>query len=188
MNQQNDKHIQSIYLMTVVVLMTFSSTSYADYFPFRVAFENIPGVEALSSGRVDEGIEILEQQLDGAMAINRGYILATLCGAYIIDSSLNKAASVCDVAVDENPGETSYNNRGVLRAFTGDFEGAREDFDRARPVQMSDYLDYLKTKDVGLIADGNHELLQNLAAQHSSTDVASSVAANNGAKVQNILQ
>ena len=186
MNQPTNKRIFFVHVMVVMAVLTLSSTSYADYFPFRVAFEDVPGVAEMSAGNIDEGIELLEQQLDGATASNKGDILATLCGAYIIGSSLDKAAKVCDDAVDQNPSETSYNNRGVLRAFSGDFDGARRDFDRARPVQMEEYLEYLKTKDVGLIADGNHELLQHLASSYSPADVTMSVAANRGAEIENI--
>lgn len=165
------------FMLSIVAAASLAASpaSRADVFPFRVAFENVPGVEEITSGKVREGIEILQQALEAGDA-DKGYVLATLCGAYIIDSSLEEAARVCTDAVEMSPGETAYNNRGVLRAFSGDFEGAREDFDRARPARMDEYLEYLKTRDVGLIAQGNSGLLDDLVAKHASPDVRSSVA------------
>jgi len=177
--------VDAIYSILFVGLMAASSASTADYFPFRIAFENVPGVAEITSGDVREGIDILKQELDNDNS-NQGHVLASLCGAYVIDSSLAEAAQVCTDAVETFPGETAFNNRGVLRAFTGDFEGAKQDFDRARPERLDEYLDYLRTKDVGLIAHGNHALLEDLAAKHSPVDVRSSVRMASGADVEHI--
>lgn len=177
------QRIAAFHAILFAALMAASPASAADYFPFRVAFENVPGVAEITSGNVSAGIEILQQELDNDDA-NKGYVLASLCGAYIIDSSLEEALQVCTDAVDKFPGETAFNNRGVLRAFTGDFEGAKEDFDRARPERMDEYIEYLKTKVVGLIADGNHGLLEELAAKHSPIDVQASVAMASGADIE----
>ena len=175
------KNNATIY--SIILFALAGNANASDYFPFRVAFEDVPGVAEITSGQVSEGIEILKQELDNDDA-NKGYVLATLCGAYILESSLEEATQVCTDAVDTFPGETAFNNRGVLRAFSGDFEGAKEDFDRARPRHMAEYIEYLKTKDVGLIADGNHDLLEDLAARHSSVDVQSSVAMSSGSDVE----
>jgi len=158
-------------------------TSRADVFPFRVGFENVPGVEEVTAGNVREGIEILKQELDSGDS-DRGYVLATLCGAYIIDSSLAEASQVCAEAVENYPGETAYNNRGVLRAFYGDFDGAREDFDRARPERIDEYLEGLKSRDIGLVAHGNSGLLDDLVAKRSSVDDQSSIAMTEGSQIE----
>ena len=169
-----------------IILFALAGNAHAsDYFPFRVAFEDVPGVAEITSGQVSAGIEILKRELESDDA-NKGYVLATLCGAYILESSLEEATQVCTDAVDTFPGETAFNNRGVLRAFSGDFEGAKEDFDRARPRHMAEYIEYLKTKDVGLIADGNHGLLEDLKARHSSVDVQSSAAMSSGSEIERI--
>lgn len=165
--------------------MVAGSASYADNFHFRVAFEDVPGVAEITSGNVSDGIEILNQELENDDA-NKGHVLATLCGAYIIDTLLEEAAQVCTDAVNKSPGETAFNNRVVLRAFTGDFQGAREDFNRARPRRMDEYLEYLKTKDVGLIATSNYGLLVELQAKHSPDDVSASVAVNSSIKIEDM--
>jgi len=187
MTTLNSQGIAAFCSFLFAAFMMASPASYADYFPFRVAFENVPGVVEITSGNVSDGIEILKQELDNDEA-NQGHVLATLCGAYIIDSSLEEASQVCTDAVDKFPGETAYNNRGVLRAFTGDFKGAREDFDRARPERMDEYLEYLKTKDVGLIATGNHGLLEELQAKHSPLDVQASVAMSSSADIESFRE
>jgi len=173
------------YSIVAAALLAISAASYADNLPFRVAFENVPGVAEITSGNPSDGIRILKQQLENDDA-EKGLVLATLCGAYIIELSLVEATQVCTDAVEKFPGETAFNNRGVLRVFTGDFEGAHEDFDRARPTRMDEYLEYLMTRDVGLIANGNHGLLEALQAKHSPDDVAASVAVNSGIKIEDM--
>lgn len=168
-----------------LILVIASTTAGAETYPFRVAFEDVPGAAELGAGDIDAGIEILERQIDSEDD-NAGLVLATLCGAYVLDASLHKADRICDQAVEQYPGETAFNNRGVLRAFNGDFRGAGADFDRARPERMAEYIENLKAKDVGLIADGNFGLLLELAVKHSPVDVKSSVAANAGANVEPI--
>lgn len=172
-------------VLGAMALVAVSVPGMAENYPFRVAFENVPGAAELEAGDVEAGIEILENLVDDHR-VNTGHVLATLCGAYIMDVSLEKAERVCDRAVAEHPGETAYNNRGVLRAFNGDFRGAQADLDRARPERMAEYIEYLRTKDVRLIADGNFGLLEKLAARHSSDEVQTSVAVNVGARVESI--
>lgn len=185
MTKLNSLAIATCHAVLSLALIAASPASRADEFPFRVAFENVPGVEEITSGDVTEGIAILERALENGDA-DKGYVLATLCGAYIIHSSLEEASLVCTDAVEMSPGETAYNNRGVLRAFSGDFEGAREDFDRARPQRMDEYLEYLKTRDVGLIAHGNSGLLEDLVAKHSPLDAQSSVAMSSGSEIERL--
>lgn len=182
MNSLTSKAITAVAAI-VIALMT--GPAHAETYPFRVAFQDVPGAAELESGDVDLGIEILEGQIEQAGA-DIAAVLATLCGAYVIDGSLSKAERICNRAVDQYPGETAYNNRGVLRVFNGDFRGAEADFQRARPAQMAEYLEHLKTRDSRLIADGNFGLLEELAAKHSSDDVKTSVAANAGADVDPI--
>ena len=172
-------------MTAAVIFMIANATAGAETYPFRVAFENVPGAAELEAGDIDAGIDKLERQIDDGDA-DTGFVLATLCGAYVLDGALRKADRICDRAVTQYPGETAFNNRGVLRAFKGDFRGAQADFDQARPERMAEYLDYLKTKDVGLIADGNFGLLEELAAKHSPVDVKSSVAANAIADIEPI--
>ncbi|NNC78167.1 MAG: hypothetical protein HKN77_09415 [Woeseiaceae bacterium] len=174
----------------ILILVTPFASGQAfgdDYFPFRVSFENVPGTDELTAGQISQGIARLTDALNTDSA-NKGFVLATLCGAYILQESLEKAASICDEAVTSHPGETAFNNRGVLRVFTGDFAGAKNDFDRARPEHMAEYLEQLKTQDVGLVADENFRLIESLAAKHSPLDVESSMAAKASAKIEEMDQ
>lgn len=159
------------------------SVTRAEDFPFRVALGDLPGVAEVTSGDLSEGIEILEKQLDSDR-YEKDYVLATLCGAYIMEMSLEKAAQACTDAVEISPGAIALNNRGVLRAFTGDFDGARRDFDTVRPRELDEYLEYLKTIDVGLIANENSGLLTMLADKYSPTDARISVAMTDGARIE----
>ena len=175
MNHQKSRRVVTTSLV-IVAALTIGNPSLADVFPFRVAFENVSGVEEIEAGNIPAGIKVLEDQLDQIEPGSSGDILATLCAAYIVNVSLDKAERACNKAVETNPTETAYNNRGVYRAFTGDLSGAHEDFERARPRQLDAYLEELKTKDVGLIAVDNFALIEELAAKHTPAEINTSVA------------
>ncbi len=167
---------KSLTSVLMIATIAFGNTSFAESFPFRVAFENLPGVEQIEAGNMRAGIELLEQQLEKATAGSRGDVLATLCGAYVMGHYLDKAVSTCDDAVQTKATDTAHNNRGVYRIFTGNFDGATADFNRARPHRMEEYFEYLKTKHAALIANTNYDILQVMAAEYESTDVNTSVA------------
>lgn len=119
---------------------------------------------------------MLENRLYNIEQGNSGEILATLCAAYIVNVSLDNAERACNKAVETDPTEIAFNNRGVFRAFKGNLSGAREDFDRARPRQLEVYLSELKAKDVGLLAVDNFRLINKLSATHNLAELDVSVA------------
>ncbi len=119
---------------------------------------------------------MLENRLYNIEQGNSGEILATLCAAYIVNVSLDNAERACNKAVETDPTEIAFNNRGVFRAFKGNLSGAREDFDRARPQQLEVYLSELKAKDVGLLAVDNFRLINKLSAAHNLAELDVSVA------------
>ena len=175
MNHQESIRVTSTSTLITAAALMLCSPSFADVFPFRVAFENVPGIEEIEAGNIQAGIKVLEDQLE-QIEPGSGDILATLCAAYIVNVSLDKAERACSKAVETDPTETAYNNRGVYRAFTGDLSGAHEDFERARPRQLDAYLEELKTKDVGLMAVDNFRLIEELSAKHSPAEINASVA------------
>jgi hypothetical protein len=134
---------------------------------FRVVYAEVEGVSALEAGDLARGMRILRSQLKKADGTNRSDVWATLCGAYIISLSLYQAEEACDAAVETGPSFAALNNRGVLRAYRRDFDGAREDFDRARPLQLEAYLKELMAKDVRLVAADNYRLISKVLARRS---------------------
>ncbi len=176
MNKQKSRRIATTWTLIIAAALMLGNPSFAEVFPFRVAFENVPGVEEIDAGNIEAGIKVLEDQLEQIEPASSGDILATLCAAYIVNVSLYKAERVCNKAVEIDPTETAYNNRGVIRAFNGDFSGAREDFERIRPRDIEAYLDELKTKDVGLMSIDNFYLIEELSAKHTPAEVNASVA------------
>ena len=165
----------SSWLISVTFVAFFVTTeARAETFAFRVAFEDVPGVEDVVSGNLQDGIVRLETELDNDSS-DTGFVLATLCGAYIMDMALDHASRTCDAAVKHQPGRTAFNNRGVLRALLGDFEGAREDFEKARPAELSAYLEDLRRRDVGLVANDNFRKFENLTAGRESGDKGISI-------------
>ncbi len=162
-------------LLSLALAGTASAGVTAEQFPFRVAFESVPGVDAITSGNVTAGVAELESALQAGQ-VERGMALTTLCGAYILMGALESAERTCERAVTEQPSKASFNNRGVLRAFIGDYSGARRDFDRARPEQMDAYLASLRTRDAALIASDNHRLVNRLQARSGAPESEKSIA------------
>ena len=153
---------------TVILLTAIVGTSpvSAERLQFHVAFEDVPGAEQLVAGDVQQAIKILEAA-STREDVHKGYVLATLCGAYLMDQALDKAATLCEQTADDFPSESSYNNRGVFRAATGNMAGALDDFHRAQPLRREEYIESLKTKDVGLIAMSNTSLVEDYQARQS---------------------
>jgi len=163
-------------ILIIAAAPLLRSPSFAETVHFRVAFQNVPGSEEIEAGHLNAGIEVLEDEL----AINElescGEILATLCAAYILNRSFDQAERACDMAIEINPSNAAYNNRGVLRAHQGDFVGAREDFDRVRPRRLDIYLEELWVKDVPLMAEENFGLINELLSMGVSVEAERSFA------------
>lgn len=166
--------------MAVVMLVALLSgnEAFAQGSNFRVVYADVRGVEELEAGHFARGIKVLKAELKEA---DRGYaadVWATLCGAYIIELSLDQAERACDEAVDTGPTFAALNNRGVLRAYRRDFVGAREDFDRARPLQLEAYVQELMARDVRLVAADNYRLISKVLSKRGAqgTEVASRTA------------
>ena len=172
-------------VLAVSSFLSFSPAAADEVYPFRVVYEETSGTEHLVNGDLAKGIQILEQALESG-ASNEGYVLATLCGAYVLTQNFVDAEKTCNEAVNRYPGDTAYNNRGVLRAFRGDIDGAQRDLDRARPPSMDDYLAILKETDIGLVSNQNHDLIQRLSANQSGDPIQPSYAAVKGADIETL--
>ena len=154
---------------SVATILLPDNQGIADVLHFRVAFENVPGAQEIEAGNLKAGIRVLEDRLNDSEQDNRGPLLATLCAAYIIDDAMRKAEHVCNKAVETNATASAYNNRGVFRASTGDYFGARMDFARVRPRRLETYLENLKKSNPPLIAADNFHLIDALMIRHAST-------------------
>ena len=171
MNHQNSRHIKIASTLIVAAALLLGNPGFADSPQFRVAFERVPGTEQIEAGQLRAGIKVLEDQLAQIAVEDSGDLLATLCGAYIVNRSLDKAEPVCDKAIEIDPTKTAYNNRGVLRALTADMSGARDDFNRVRPPQLDVYLDELRTTDVPLVAEDNFYVADKLLSKRTLEEV-----------------
>ena len=152
------------FLLAVVAL---PNLSLAEPLEFRVAMENLPGVTEVLSGNFDRGIRNLEKQLRDKDSSQRGEVLATLCGAYVLARNYARAETTCDLAVEEHGDEMAYNNRGVLRVHRGDLQNAAQDLEMARPPNVNEHLERLWSTNPGLIAVGNTEKLDYLKVRLS---------------------
>ena len=157
--------------LVIAVTLMIGNQSYADGFPFRVVYANVPGAAEIERGNIQTGITILQDQLSQVEQGDSSDIWATLCGAYIVNASLDQAQRACTKAVEIAPTYSAFNNRGVLRVFKGDLSGAREDFERVRPRQMEAYLEELTTKDVRVVGADNFGLVNKLLARQRAAGV-----------------
>ncbi|MCK5326737.1 MAG: hypothetical protein KAJ57_12035 [Woeseiaceae bacterium] len=174
-----------LFAPALVIAATFliGNQSFADGPYFRVVYADVPGVEELEAGNTQVGIKILKNQLNQEEQGNSGDIWATLCAAYIVIVSLDQAEHACSNAVEIAPTYPALNNRGVFRAFKGDLSGAREDFDRARPLQLEAYLKQLTRKDVRVVAANNFRLVDEELARRSLENTDATIA-RSGAEIE----
>ena len=152
------------FTLVIAAALLLGNSSFAQVVAFRLALADVPGVEKIIAGDIQAGIRVMEDQLKLVKSKSKGDTLATLCAAHILNDSLGKARGPCNEAVKVNPSRISYNNRGVYRSHRGNLAGAREDFDHAQPQHLETYVDELKAKDVGLIANDNFLMIDELLA------------------------
>ena len=160
----------------VVAALLLGNPGFAETSHLRVAFESVPGIEEIEAGNLQAGIEVLEDQLAQVELENSGDMLVTLCGAYIVNGSLDKAKRACDKAVEISPTKAAYNNRGVYRAHVGDLYGAREDFERVRSRELEAYIEELRIRNVPLMAADNFDFVEELLFKRNSAKINASVA------------
>ncbi len=158
-------------VLIVAAALLLGNRSFAETAHLRVAYANVPGLEEIEGGHVQAGIKVLEDQLAQIELERRGDILMTLCGAYIVNGSLDKAKRVCDGAVEINPTKAAYNNRGVFRVYAGNLYGAREDFERVRPHQIEAYVEELLARHVPLMAADNFDFVNKLLFKHNAARI-----------------
>ena len=155
----------------IAAALMIGKQSFADESGYRVLLETVSGADEIEAGNIQAGIKMLEDQLNQVEQVNNGDIWSTLCAAYIINVSLNQAERACTKAVEIDPSYHALNNRGVFRVYKGDYSGAREDFERVRPLHVEAYLDKLKTTNVRLVAAGNFNLVNQRLAKHTPAEV-----------------
>lgn len=171
MNTWFIKRVTLAGVLPFAALAVLGEAAVGEEFPFRTTYENVPGAAQIESGNLAAGIQALEQALGSDESAEEGKLLSTLCAAYILGQNFDKAGEVCDEAVAITGSELAYNNRGVFRVMTGDWQGARSDFERARPEQLERYLEELHHRDVGLVANGNVVLMDDLERRYTPADI-----------------
>jgi hypothetical protein len=148
--------------LAILVLLAIPCVNRAEQLEFRVAMEDLPGIDEVQSGQVDLGISILEARKAAPGSVTWQRTIATLCGVYVLAAEYKKATKACETAIANAPGETAFNNRGVLRVHNGDLDGAFEDFEKARPKDVGEYLQLIRESDPKLIAVSNTKSLEYL--------------------------
>jgi Tfp pilus assembly protein PilF len=160
--------------LIIAATLMIGNQTFADETRFRVLFENVPGAEEIKTGNIQAGIKMLEDRLSQVEQEKSGDVWSTLCAAYVSTISLKQAKRACNKAVKIDPSYLALNNRGVFHLAIGDFTKAREDFDRARPLNEEASLDRIKTENARLVAARNFDLLKKKMAEHTPPVVRAS--------------
>ena len=160
---------------TAIVGLCFLTGGFADQ--LKVTIPDVSGAEQISQGQFAAGIARMEQQPATLKDDQRGALLIALCGAYTLVREFEKADPVCDRAVGQPYFRAmAYNNRGVLRAHQGDYDGARQDFKQAQAAPLrNSYQDVRLKQATRRIVTRNAAYSQELwaaALQESESSVA----------------
>jgi hypothetical protein len=111
------------------VFAAIPSVSNADGWELRTTLDEVPGTREIESGNFDKAIRISRVRLPHVSQKQKVAVLTNICIGYIMNKDFDEAENYCNQAV-ERPNEkvVSYNNRGVLKALQGDYNGAMRDF------------------------------------------------------------
>ncbi len=119
-------------IAATLLLVAFPSVSNAEAWELRTAPDAVPGTHEIESGKIDKAIRISKVWLPHIARQEKVAVLTNLCIGYILSKEFDQAGEYCDRAVERRNDEAvSYNNRGVLKALQGDYEGAVQDFANA---------------------------------------------------------
>ncbi|MCH8060572.1 MAG: hypothetical protein IIA11_08955 [Proteobacteria bacterium] len=116
-------------MIAALLLATIPTISNAEAWELRTTPNAVPGTLEIESGKIDKAIRISNVWLSHVVKQKKVAVLNNLCIGYILSKKFDQAEVYCDRAVERRNYKTvSYNNRGVLRALQGDYEGAVQDF------------------------------------------------------------
>ena len=152
-------------LVTGAILLTANVSLHA--LEVRTSDHEVWGTEQIESGKIDEGIRILESNVnDPTGRTDRAAYLTNLCAAYILKGELETAREYCDRGVRmQASARDSYNNRAVLNVLQGNLDDAVKDLAKAGPK------DNRKHDSVGSVAYRNMVQVQAaIAAQDPKND------------------
>jgi tetratricopeptide (TPR) repeat protein len=122
-----------------LLLATLPSVSNAEAWELRTAPDTVPGTHEIESGKIDKAIRLSTAWLPHIARQEKVAVLNNLCIGYILSKEFDQAEEYCDRAVEHLADRTvSYNNRGVLRALQGDYDGAVQDFASASSADCAD--------------------------------------------------
>ena len=122
-----------------LLLLAFPSVSNAEAWELRTAPDTVPGTHEIESGKIDKAIRISKVWLPHIARREKVAVLTNLCIGYILSKEFDQAEEYCDQAVERRNHKTvSYNNRGVLKALQGDYDGAVQDFASASNAGCAD--------------------------------------------------
>lgn len=115
-----------------IALLLASVAATAEPWELRPAASDVPGTAQIEAGQIDDAIRVLTLELESNGGQTHLALIGNLCVAHAIKLEYVVAMRYCDRAVGQSsPSITALNNRGVLRAVTGDYRGAIQDFQRA---------------------------------------------------------
>ena len=168
-----------IGMLATVLLSAIPSISNADTWELRTTPIAVPGTAEIESGKIDKAVRLSIAWLPHVTDRKEVAVLSNLCIAHILKKEFERAEDYCEQAVTTGDDEVvSYNNRGILRAMQGDFDGAAEDFTVATEKGCNDGCSEVVFKDLkrpGAVAmrnRGRAEMLAQAAIEADKNQVA----------------
>ena len=119
-------------IFLAIMALSMPGLAQGEFWELRPVEGDAVGTELIAAGRIEEAIQVLASALQRGTGGDGAALRANLCIAYALKLEYSIAMRYCDQAtVHPQAGATSFNNRGVVRAVTGDERGAARDFRRA---------------------------------------------------------
>lgn len=161
--------MRRILILTSLPALAAGVDAAAETYDLKVVYGQVPGIQKILSGQLQQAIRILEDRRNDAQDDYVIDELATLCALYIVEGRLDAAKPTCRAAVRTDRSYAAYNNRGVLRAHLGDMDGALHDFDRARvpPDEEDQYVEQLMRSDARFMASSNFLVARKIVERRS---------------------
>ncbi|MGI9221189.1 MAG: hypothetical protein ACR2QS_09160 [Woeseiaceae bacterium] len=130
---------RSAVVFAALLLASTPSIATAEAWELRTTPNAVPGTHEIEAGKIDKAIRLSNAWLPHVAKKERGSVLTNLCIGYTLKKEFDRAEAYCDQAVEQSSNKTvSYNNRGVLKALQGDYEGAVQDFAEASNAGCGD--------------------------------------------------
>ena len=120
-----------------ILLLAFTAQSNNKQYRFQVLFPGGLVSNEIAAQNYGAAIEVLEARARDPAGQYQDGELTILCALYVMAKQLAAAHNTCDAAVATDQSGAAYNNRGVLRVYLKNTQGALDDFNHAKQIYIN---------------------------------------------------